>query len=160
MQLLGTRSYRHTVSSDDVESAREWSVTKPCSVPKEFTDLAEHVMSEDNISKPTNADEAIVLYKHLKSVLSFISLSCCITVIILILFFASYCKQPSHTLLMVGLRCCTEGRALATISCAISAWVISFPHACFLPNTSDKTKPKLQTSDARHVFPKKHSGEE
>ncbi|XP_065909324.1 uncharacterized protein [Dysidea avara] len=66
----GTRSYRHTVSSDDVESAREWSVTKPCSVPKEFTDLAEHVMSEDNISKPTNADEAIVLYKHLKSVLS------------------------------------------------------------------------------------------
>ena len=70
MQLLGTRSYRHTVSSDDVESTREWGVTKPCSVPKEFTDLAEHVMSEDNISKPTNADEAIVSYKHLKSVLS------------------------------------------------------------------------------------------
>lgn len=69
MQLLGTRSYRCVVNMDDVESAREWSVNKPCPVPKEFTDLAEHVMNEDKISKPTNADQAIVLYKHLKNVL-------------------------------------------------------------------------------------------
>jgi len=53
-----------------MESAREWSVDKPSSVPKEFTDLADHVMTEDNISKPTTTDEAMLLYKHLKNVLS------------------------------------------------------------------------------------------
>jgi len=67
---LGTQSHKCTVSGEDLEYAREWSVNKPCSVPKEFTDLADHVMIEDNISKPTTPDDAILLYKHLKNVLS------------------------------------------------------------------------------------------
>ena len=58
------------MTNEDLESAREWSIDKPSSVPKEFTDLAEQVMIEDNISKPTTPNEAMLLYKHLKNVLS------------------------------------------------------------------------------------------
>ena len=49
-------------------SAKEWSTKKPHSVPKEFEDLAVTVMNEDNISMPTDIDNALLLYKHLKGV--------------------------------------------------------------------------------------------
>ena len=49
------------MTNEDLESAREWSIDKPCSLPKEFTDLAKQVMIENNISKPTTPNKAVLL---------------------------------------------------------------------------------------------------
>ena len=70
MLLLGTKSYRCSVDSESLASAKEWSIENPYSVPKEFKDLAVTVMNEDNICMPTTVDNALLLYKHLKGVLN------------------------------------------------------------------------------------------
>ena len=67
--LLGTVSYRHGVSDDSLESAKEWSISRPASVPQEFADLAVMIMEEDGIMPPDNADKALILYRHLKSII-------------------------------------------------------------------------------------------
>ena len=52
-----------------MEAAEEYSILKPASASSQFVELANLVMTEDEIEVPTNADEGLVLYKHLKSLL-------------------------------------------------------------------------------------------
>ena len=68
--LLGTKSYKHSVDSESLASAKEYSMERPCPVPKEFEDLAVTILKEDKIDPPSNIDIALVVYKHLKSVLN------------------------------------------------------------------------------------------
>lgn len=67
--FLGTKSYKCSVDSESLASAKEWSTEKPCPVLEEFKDLAVTVMKEDNINAPNNIDNALLLYRHLKGVL-------------------------------------------------------------------------------------------
>lgn len=52
-----------------MEAAEEYSTSKPAPASSEFVELADIVMTEDEIEVPTNADEGLVLYRHLKSLL-------------------------------------------------------------------------------------------
>ena len=67
--FLGTKSYKCSVDSESLASAKEWSTEKPCPVPEEFKDLAVTVMKEDNINASNNIGNALLLYRHLKGVL-------------------------------------------------------------------------------------------
>ena len=46
-----------------------YTILKPAPASSEFVELADVVMTEDEIEVPTNADEGLVLYKHLKLLL-------------------------------------------------------------------------------------------
>ena len=53
--------------SNDLEAAEEYSISKPGPASAEFTELAEFIMMEGGIQLPTNSDEALKLYRHLKT---------------------------------------------------------------------------------------------
>ncbi|XP_065888426.1 uncharacterized protein [Dysidea avara] len=61
------RSYKHPIDNDDIEAAEEYSCLKPEPTSPEFKELAELLMAEAGINSPTNADEGLALYRHLKS---------------------------------------------------------------------------------------------
>ena len=52
-----------------MEAAEEYSTSKPVPTSSEFIELVDLIMTEDEIEIPTNADEGLVLYRHLKSLL-------------------------------------------------------------------------------------------
>ena len=52
-----------------MEAAEEYSTLNSAPASSEFIDLVDTIMTEDEIELPTNADEGLVLYRHLKSVL-------------------------------------------------------------------------------------------
>lgn len=64
---LGSQSCKHPVCSDDLEAAEEYSISKPGPASAEFTELAEFIMMEAGIQAPTNSDDALKLYRHLKA---------------------------------------------------------------------------------------------
>ena len=47
--LLGTKSYKCSVDSESLASAKEYSMEKSCPVLKEFEDLAVTILKEDKI---------------------------------------------------------------------------------------------------------------
>ena len=53
----------------EAAKAEEYTISKPVPASSEFVELADFVMTEDEIEVPRNADEVLVLYKHLKSLL-------------------------------------------------------------------------------------------
>ena len=67
MSVLDCRSYKHPIDNDDIEAAEEYSCLKPEPTSPEFKELAELLMAEAGINSPTNADEGLALYRHLKS---------------------------------------------------------------------------------------------
>ena len=52
-----------------MEAAEEYTISKSAPASSEFVELADFVMTEDEIEVSTNADEGLVLYTHLKSLL-------------------------------------------------------------------------------------------
>ena len=64
-------SYTNTcsVDCDDMEAAEEYTILKPAPASSEFVELADFVMTEDEIEVLTNADEGLLLYKQLKTLL-------------------------------------------------------------------------------------------
>ena len=54
-------SYKHSVDSDDLEAAKEYSILKPGPASSEFIKLVELIITEDEIEVPSNADEGLVL---------------------------------------------------------------------------------------------------
>ena len=67
--FLGAQSCKHSIDGDDLEAAEDYSVLKPGPASAEFVELAELIMTEDGIQIPTNADDGLALYRHLKSLL-------------------------------------------------------------------------------------------
>ena len=64
---IGTHSYKHIVDDDSLKIAEDYSIAKPSAVCDEFSNFAKTVMQEDNISPPTNVEEVLMLYKHLRN---------------------------------------------------------------------------------------------
>ena len=67
--ILGAQSYKHSVNCDDVEAAEEYTIVKPAPVSSELLNLFELIMTEDEIEVPSNTDEGLILYRHLRSLL-------------------------------------------------------------------------------------------
>ena len=55
------------MSSDDLKAAEQYCISKPGPVSAEFSELAKYIMMEDGIEPPTNSNEALKLYRHLKT---------------------------------------------------------------------------------------------
>ena len=49
--------------------AEDYSILKPGLVITEFDNLANYVMADANIQKPTNAEEGLAIYRLLKTAL-------------------------------------------------------------------------------------------
>ena len=52
-----------------MEAAKEYTIVKPAPVSPELLDLIELIMTEDEIEAPSNADEGLILYRHLRTLL-------------------------------------------------------------------------------------------
>ena len=53
------------VDCDRLEAAEEYSISKPSPASSEFIELVNLIMTEDEIQVSSNADEGLVLYRHL-----------------------------------------------------------------------------------------------
>ena len=67
ISVLDCQSYKHPIDNDDIEVAEEYICLKPEPTSPECKELAELLNAEAGINSPTNADEGLALYRHLKS---------------------------------------------------------------------------------------------
>lgn len=59
--ILDSQSYKHPVNDDDLEAAKEYSISKPDAASSEFIEFAQLLMAEAGIQQPTNADEGLMI---------------------------------------------------------------------------------------------------
>ena len=64
--ISGTDDYICPVDADSLKAAEEYSLLKPDPAAAEFMELANVIMTDNNIRKPNNADDALQLYHLLK----------------------------------------------------------------------------------------------
>ena len=64
--IVGFRVFRCEVDKEDLQFCTQYVKRKPRSVPAEFTDLAQILMTENNWPEPQSTYECLQLYLNLK----------------------------------------------------------------------------------------------